>query len=690
MRTCAGDVRLSSAYPSNRRIGCRVAAMVAVNPSEDGTLLLGERNVLELMATGADLSVILAALCSVIDEQSGLISSIYLLDGDGRQLGFAAGPRVPDAWRHATTSFAALPTSGTCGSAVNLRRSVIVDDIASSPLLCPAWRTAAAEARFASLWSTPLFSKDGRVLGTFAVYDDAAEAPTDERLHLVERATRLASIIIEWHEAETRLRESEHRFSTVFYSSPASVAIARFADRRLMYVNDQYVALFGHPRSEAIGKTSAELAMWAEPADGERLWRELQERGGVQSVEVNARTRSGETLVVLVWLERIQILGEQCVLAIACDITDRKRAEQALEESERRSRTVVDTLPIGVTVTDHEGNIVLTNPAARRIWADMIPSGAERYARSRGWWHDTGRPLAPDDWPSTRARLKGETTTNEVLDIAAFDGRQKTVAVSAAPLRDLEDRVTGAVFSLEDVSAQKRAERELHDSLAQMRALSGRLMRAQDDERRRIAQVLHETTAQDLAALKMLLARLSRTVGSTLADVDRSVLTESIELAERSMTGVRTLSYLLHPPFLDETGLVSALGWYAEGFSARSGVVVELDLPSSFERLDQDVETALFRVVQEALINVHRHASSLHATIRLRRTEDGLTLEVADTGRGMATELLQQLPAGGGALGVGVAGMRERLQQLGGTLNIESGEQGTVVRARVPLAVQRA
>ena len=663
---------------------------MVVNPSKDGTLLLGERNVLELMATGADLSVVLAALCSVIDEQSGLISSIYLLDGDGRQLGFAAGPHVPDAWRHATASFAALPTSGTCGSAVNLRRSVIVDDIASSSLLCPAWRTAAAEARFASLWSTPFFSKDGRVLGTFAVYDDAREAPTGERLHLVERATRLASIIVEWHEAETGLRESEHRFSTAFYSNPASMAIARFADRRLMYVNEQYVALFGHPRSEAIGKTSVDLAMWAEPADGERLWRELQERGGVHGVEVNARTKSGETLVVLVWLERIQILGEQCVLAIACDITDRKRAEQALEESERRAQIVVDTLPIGVTVTDREGNMVRTNPAARRIWTEMVPSGPERYARSRGWWHDTGRPVAPDDWPSARARLKGETAANEIIDIEAFDGVRKTIAVSAAPLRGLDDRITGAVFSIEDVSAQKTAERELHDSLAQMRALSGRLMRAQDDERRRIAQMLHETTAQDLAALKMLLAGISRTVGPTLADAERSSLTESIELADRSMTCVRTLSYLLHPPFLDETGIVSALRWYAEGFAARSGIAVDLDLPSSFERLDQDIETALFRVVQEALMNVHRHAGSSRASIRLRRAEGGLTLEVEDSGRGMPAELLQQLPAGGGALGVGVAGMRERLQQLGGTLDIESGDQGTVVRARVPLVAQPA
>jgi signal transduction histidine kinase len=198
--------------------------------------------------------------------------------------------------------------------------------------------------------------------------------------------------------------------------------------------------------------------------------------------------------------------------------------------------------------------------------------------------------------------------------------------------------------------------------------------------------MLHETTAQDLAALKMLLARLSRTVASTLPDADRVALLDSIELADRSMSGVRTLSYLLHPPFLDETGLVSALRWYAEGFAARSGITVDLDLPTSLGRLNQDVETALFRIVQEALINVHRHAGSHNASICLRRDETELLLEVGDSGHGLPPQLLEQLPAGGGALGVGVAAMRERLQQLGGTLEIDSGAGGTIVRARVPLA----
>ena len=663
--------------------------MVSEAP-EDGTLLLGERNVLELIATGAALPVVLDALCRLIDEQSGLTSSVYLLDGGGRHLRFAAGPGIPDAWRRLTAAFAVDPANGACSSAVTVRHAVVVENIASSAIFRSEWRAAAAAEGIASAWSTPFFSKDGRVLGTFAVFDRASRPPSGERLHLVDRATRLASIIVEWHEAELGLRESERRFSTAFYSSPASMAISRFADRRFMYVNDQFVALFGISRAEAIGRTSQELGLWVDPATRDAMWQALDDRRGVHDVEVQARTKSGAAIVVLLWFERIQILGEECVLAIMCDITDRKRAERALVESERRARVVLDTLPVGVTVTDSDGNIVLTNPAAQRIWTEMIPSGPERYARSKGWLHDTGRPIGPDEWPSARARLEGTTVVNEVIDIEAFDGARKTVESSAAPIRDLDDRITGAVFTLDDVSAEKKAERELHESLAQMRALSGRLMRAQDDERRRIAQVLHETTAQDLAALKMLLARLSRTVAPTMPEADRSALTESIELAERSMTAVRTLSYLLHPPFLDETGLVPALRWYAEGFAQRSGIAVDLDLPPSFERLDQDVETALFRVVQEALINVHRHAGSPHATIRLRRTGDALILEIEDDGRGMPAALLEQLPAGGGALGVGVAGMRERLQQLGGTLDIESGEHGTIVRARVPLVSRAA
>jgi two-component system NarL family sensor kinase len=659
-----------------------MSAQPIADSSPSGTLLTGERHVLELIATGAPLDTTLDALCSVIDEQSQLISSVYLLDRDRTHLSFAAGPRVPEIWRQATRSFQATPTAGACGLAVNRHERVTVTDVLASPLY-EEWHEAAQASDIEALWSTPFFSEDGRVLGTFAVLDHKIRVPSDAHLRLVDRATYLASIAVERHQTEQELRESERRFSTAFYAGPACLSISRFADGRFLYVNDRFVTVFGHSRTEVIGQTGVGLGLSADPAQRSALIELLAEHRA-QAVEAKARTKSGEILDVLVWMERIPLLGEECILAIACDVTDRNRAEGALARSERLFRLVLDALPVSVAVVDVNGDIILNNPAARHIWSEIIHDGRERYARARAWWHDTGKELRASDWGSVRAVRDGETSVNEVLDIEAFDGVRKIVRTSAVPIRENDGRITGAVIVNEDVSAKMAAERERNESLVQMRALTGRLMRAQDDERRRIAQMLHETTAQDLAALKMHLARLSRTTMG-LSDADHAALTESIELAERSMSGIRTLSYLLHPPFLDEAGLPSALRWYAAGFAARSGITVDLDLPSAFERLPQDVETTLFRVVQEALINIHRHADSGTASIRLRVDGQRLTLEVEDRGHGMPPELIAQLPTGGGALGVGVAGMRERLMQLGGTLDIESSDRGTTVRAQIPL-----
>jgi PAS domain S-box-containing protein len=378
-------------------------------------------------------------------------------------------------------------------------------------------------------------------------------------------------------------------------------------------------------------------------------------------------------------------LGEPVsVFGTTQDVTARKQAEEALERSELLLRLVLDALPVGVAVVDPSGNVLLSNPASSRLWAGMIASGVERYARSKGWWHETGKAIAPDEWASARALANGESSINEVIDIETYDGVRKVIHNSAVPIRDERQAIVGAVVINEDVSAQKAAERELEDSVTQMQALATRLMHAQDDERRRIAQMLHETTAQDLAALKMLLARLGRT-SDALSDSDHYVLRESVEIAERSMSAVRTLSYLLHPPFLEENGLISAVRWYAEGYAERSGIEVDLDLPPTFARLPQNLEMALFRVVQEALINIHRHAQSPTAWIRLRSANDSLTLEIRDRGVGMPPELIARLMAGAG-VGVGFAGMRERLKQVAGTLEIESKGDGTIVRALVPLS----
>jgi signal transduction histidine kinase len=241
------------------------------------------------------------------------------------------------------------------------------------------------------------------------------------------------------------------------------------------------------------------------------------------------------------------------------------------------------------------------------------------------------------------------------------------------------ERLLTSIREREDIEYTLRQQRN------ELRALAGRLMHAQDDERRRMAQMLHETTAQDLAALKMILARLTRTAAG-LSDGERRELSDSISLAEQSMTQIRTLSYLLHPPFLDEGGLLSALRWYAAGFAERSGITVDLELPESFDRLPLDTETALFRVIQESLINIHRHAGSKTARIRVRRDAETLVMEIEDRGQGIPPALLERIMSLGG--GVGIAGMCERIGQLGGRLEVVSsvhGTTGTTVRARLPL-----
>jgi PAS domain S-box-containing protein len=642
----------------------------------------GERRVLEMIATGSPLPAVLDALCALIDQTSGLMSSVYVFDRDRNHLIFAAGPHVPQSFVAATRSFAATPTGGACGAAVNSRAPVIVDDAASSPLYAQ-WRDAIRASHIAAVWSTPFFSTDGRVLGTFGMFERERRSPTDSEQKLVARATYLASIAVERHQTEEAVRESERRFSTAFYASPASMSITRAADGRFLYVNDHFVSMFGHSRAETIGQTALGLGLFADPARRSVLLAMLDARTA-RGVEATARAKSGETLDMLVWMERIQILGDDCVLAIACNITDRKRVEEGLARSERLLRLVLDALPVGVAVVDRAGDVILSNPASVRIWGGLIRSGSERYARSTAWWHETGDAVKPEEWASVRAVVNGAVSIDETLDIEAFDGTRKVIQNSAAPIRDTTGDITGAVVVNEDISARRAAERELQESFSQMRTLNGRLMRAQDDERRRIAQLLHETSAQDLAALKMHLARLHRT-GTGLSTADRAALTESIDLADRSMRGIRTLSYLLHPPFLDETGLLSALRWYAAGFAERSGIDVALDLPSTLERLPQEMETMLFRVVQEALINIYRHADSPTASIRLRVDGRRLMLEIEDHGRGMPADLIARLPTGGGAMGVGVPGMRERLQQLGGTLGIQSSPAGTTVRADIPL-----
>ncbi|HTR65700.1 MAG TPA: CHASE3 domain-containing protein [Terriglobales bacterium] len=230
-----------------------------------------------------------------------------------------------------------------------------------------------------------------------------------------------------------------------------------------------------------------------------------------------------------------------------------------------------------------------------------------------------------------------------------------------------------------ELDARSQAEHTARDSEESLRRLTVRLLQLQDEERRKFSRELHDSLGQYLAGVKMNLEMLA---GNRPSD---GVLSEAVELLDQAIIETRTISHLLHPPLLDETGFSSATQWYVEGFAQRSGIQVSLDLPDNVGRLPKPVEIGLFRVLQESLTNVHRHSGSPKADVAVRLLPERVILTVRDYGKGIQPGLLENFSARKASSGVGLAGMRERVRDLGGQLEIQSNLPGTSIRATMPL-----
>jgi signal transduction histidine kinase len=272
-------------------------------------------------------------------------------------------------------------------------------------------------------------------------------------------------------------------------------------------------------------------------------------------------------------------------------------------------------------------------------------------------------------------------STPQAVGILAFLLVSSVLVAMGEARRRREEVLWAAQGELEEAVKQRTV--ELDSTNQNLRELSARLLQLQDDERRRIARELHDSVGQMLAALGMNLAA----VGTDIERLTKTANTvnDSAALVQELSKEVRTISHLLHPPLLDEAGLASALRWYIEGFAQRSKIRVDLEFPADFRRLSRESETAIFRTVQECLTNIHRHSESPTATIRIAASDSHVRVEVEDRGKGMPPEKQFEMAATG-IPGVGIRGMRERLRQLGGSLDIQSSGKGTLIVARLPVA----
>jgi PAS domain S-box-containing protein len=376
--------------------------------------------------------------------------------------------------------------------------------------------------------------------------------------------------------------------------------------------------------------------------------------------------------------------------------------ELALRRSEQRFQLFVEAVrDYAIFMLDPEGHVATWNRGAERIKgykaSEIIGSHFSRFYPEQDL--QAGKPqwelkvaakegrFEDEGW---RVRKDGSRFWANVIITAVHDETGKLIGFGKVT-RDSTERMQAQRALQREIAEKQQAEMRLRESEKSLRDLSLHLLRTQDEERRRIGRDLHDSLGQSLAVLKMKLDSLVSVVGKRTDDEAADDVAQCIRLTEDSIKELRTISYLLYPPMLEEMGLKSAIPWYLDGFSARSGIKTTLEVASDFTRLPREAELALFRVFQESLTNVHRHSGSLTAEVRLFSKGGMGVLEVRDRGKGLPPGLLEESSQDWmGQLGVGLRGMNERMRQLGGTLELTSTKEGTTVRAMVPAQLTKS
>jgi PAS domain S-box-containing protein len=442
----------------------------------------------------------------------------------------------------------------------------------------------------------------------------------------------------------------------------------------VVYAGD-YERVLGYSEQDLAGGLARYMQL-VHPGDREMVWAEIRRVVATKEPyrqEYRLRAKDGRYLLVkdqgYFYLDDggnlIRMVG------FISDITDTRQAEEALRASQERFRDAFARSATGMLLVDLNGRFVEAN----RVYCEIT---AYTHSELKSLtFLDITHPDDVNHCEHTFEQMVNGEIPSYVVEkrYVRKNGGVVWARVSATLLHDSNNQPSHAVAIVEDITERKRAEEQLA-------ALSRRLLQVQDEERRRLARELHDSTAQSIAAMCMNLGVISE-FEHLLDPPGRKALSECLEIGEQCIRELRTFSYLLHPPVLDDIGLASALKWYVEGFVQRSRIEVGLDIAPDLGRLPRELELTLFRVVQESLTNIHRHSGSRSAMIRILRNPGEVLLQVRDYGHGIPGPL----DGGNGTVvhaGVGIAGMRERARQVGGKLRIHSRPGGTDVIMRVP------
>jgi len=475
--------------------------------------------------------------------------------------------------------------------------------------------------------------------------------------------------------AEERLNLSEKKFSDAFHTSPAGIIITRIEDGRFIDVNDAFLLMFEFSREEVIGHTSIELNILT-PKERARLIGAQIESGGLRNAELPARSKSGKSLTVLFSSKPIEWEGETQHITTLIDITDRKRAEEALREREDQYRDLVDNMRDLVCTHDLQGRLLFVNRASAEL---LGYAPHELLGKNLREILDDQNPHLFDDY------LKTIETVREASGLMMVRTRSGEARIweyhNTLRSEGIEDPTVRGLAR--DITDRKRAEDALRASRDQLRALSGRLLEVREEEGTRIAREIHDELGGALTGFKWDLEELERNLVGLNNGEGLGAARARIPILAGNMDStidvVRRISSDLRPGVLDDLGLVAAIEWQAQQFQRRTGLMAQCESCGDVD-LPRERAIAIFRAFQEMLTNVLRHARATGVEIVMAHDGHEFVLEVRDDGCGITGAELADTKS------LGLLGMRERIQLIDGRIEISGvKEKGTKVVVRVPL-----